>query len=255
MQRQTFKHGDIRLSYLDSGGDGDLIVALHAMWMEAGTYRPIAEALAPKWRVVSLDQRGHGDSDHAADYAIDAFIGDIDALLDHLGVRTPVVLMGNSMGATNAFRYAARHPGRVRALVNEEGPAVEASDLAFVKPWAGVFPTRAALEAAVGARLLWSVAPSILETPRGWTLKFDPLELLDMVKTYNGDWWADWLATPCPALVVRGAESRAVDGAIMEAMAAQRPNTHLAVLRGGHVSHADAQSAFLAALRRFLDGL
>lgn len=59
-----------------------------------------------------------------------------------------------------------------------------------------------------------------------------------MVKTYNGDWWADWLATDCPAMVVRGAESQAVDGAVMEAMARRRVNTRLAVLQDGHVAHA-----------------
>lgn len=255
MQRHHFRRDGLTLSYLDAGGAGDLIVALHAMWMEASTYAPIAAALAPRWRVVSLDQRGHGDSEHSGDYSIEAFLGDIEGLLDHLGATRPVVLMGNSMGATNAFRFAARHPGRVRALVNEEGPAEEASDLGFVLPWAGVFPSREALKAAVGERLFWSVEPSVKQVSDGWTLKFDPHDLVRMVESYNGDWWADWLATDCPALVVRGVDSRAVDGAVMEAMARRRPQTRLAVLQGGHVSHADAQSGFLAALRAFLEDL
>ena len=39
--------------------------------MEAATFTPLAAALAPEGRVVALDQRGHGDSDHAASYARD----------------------------------------------------------------------------------------------------------------------------------------------------------------------------------------
>lgn len=85
--------------------------------------------------------------------------------------------------------------------------------------------------------------------------KFDPLELLEMAKAYNGDGWADWLATDCPALVVRGAESRAVDGAVMEEMARRRVNTRLAVLQDGHAAHAGAKSSFLAATWGLLESL
>jgi esterase len=65
MMRRSLAHDGLTLSYLDQGGDGIPIVALHAYWMEAGTYADLAEALAPKWRVIALDQRGHGHSDHA----------------------------------------------------------------------------------------------------------------------------------------------------------------------------------------------
>ena len=68
MKRAAFKHDNQWLSYLDSGGDGPLIVTLHAMWMEARTFEGFAGVM-PEWRVVSLDQRGHGLSDHAPDYS------------------------------------------------------------------------------------------------------------------------------------------------------------------------------------------
>jgi pimeloyl-ACP methyl ester carboxylesterase len=88
----------LTFSYLDSGGTGDLIVALHAMWMEARTFELFGRAMTPDWRVVTLDQRGHGHSGHASDYSRAAYIGDIGALLDHLGVSEPVILVGNSLG-------------------------------------------------------------------------------------------------------------------------------------------------------------
>jgi hypothetical protein len=37
---KSFRHHGLTFSYLDSGGTGDLIVALHAMWMEARTFEP-----------------------------------------------------------------------------------------------------------------------------------------------------------------------------------------------------------------------
>ncbi|MDO9355295.1 MAG: alpha/beta fold hydrolase, partial [Solirubrobacteraceae bacterium] len=121
MKRNSFQHDGLTLSYLDSGGERPLMIALHAMWMEARSFEEFAIAM-PEWRVVSLDQRGHGLSDHASDYSRAAFVGDIAALLDHLGATGPVVLVGNSLGGTNAFFFAARHPERVRAMVIEEGP-------------------------------------------------------------------------------------------------------------------------------------
>ncbi len=58
MQRNMFQHNGLRFSYLDSGGDGKIIIALHAHWMEAKTFEPLASALMPKYRVIALDQRG-----------------------------------------------------------------------------------------------------------------------------------------------------------------------------------------------------
>ena len=94
MKRAAFQHDGLTLSYLDSGGP--LIVALHAMWMEARTFEGFAQAM-PEWRVVSMDQRGHGLSDHSTNYTLGAFVGDIAALLDHLNATAPVVLVGNSV--------------------------------------------------------------------------------------------------------------------------------------------------------------
>jgi esterase len=254
MKRACFEHEGLTLSYLDSGGDRPLIIALHAMWMEARTFEGFARVM-PEWRVVSLDQRGHGLSDHASDYSRAAFVGDIAALLHHLKESKPVVLVGNSLGGNNAIAYACRHPERVRGLVVEESPPEGHGSFDFVLQWRGTYPTREDLERKIGERLAWSVAPSFRETAQGWTLAFDPDELVAMQKVLNGDHWSDWLGSSCPALVVRGTESRAVDGALLESMAQRRPNTRLLSLRAGHVTHHDDAPGFNAAVRQFLQDL
>lgn len=254
MQRHGFEHG-ITLSYLDTGGGGKpLIIALHALWMEARTFEEFANSM-PEWRVVSLDQRGHGLSDHASDYSHDAFVSDIAALLDHLNAEQPVVLIGNSLGGTNAFLFAARHPERVRALVIEEGMAEQHASFAFMLEWRGLYPTSEALEQKIGERLAWSVKPSFRETAYGWTLVFDPAELVSMIDAMNGEYWKEWTATTCPALVVRGADSKAVDGKLLEEMAARRPNTELVTLKAGHVTHHDDAAGFVSTVRDFLGKL
>jgi esterase len=255
MMRRSFVHNGLTLSYLDKGGDGIPIVALHAYWMEAGTYAELAEALAPKWRVIALDQRGHGHSDHAEDLSWDAFIGDLVAFLDHLDIEGPAVLAGNSLGGIVAFRFAARFPAKVRAMIVEEAPAVVDGDMDFMRQWAGVYPTREALQAKIGERLAWSVEPSFRQTSEGWTLAFSPDALADAHPGLNGDFWEDWRATDCPALLFRGSQSRAVDGAILERMAAERANTTLETFDAGHVVHHDMSTAFASAVRSFLKNI
>jgi pimeloyl-ACP methyl ester carboxylesterase len=63
MQRRNFQRDGVMLSHLGAGGSGSALVALHAHWMEGLTFPPLGLALAPEWRVIALDQRGH--SDHA----------------------------------------------------------------------------------------------------------------------------------------------------------------------------------------------
>ena len=84
MKRHNFSHDGLTLSYLDAGGDAPVLIALPAHWMEGVTYAGLADALAPRWRTVALDQRGHGYSDHApreGGYTRDAYLGDIAALV------------------------------------------------------------------------------------------------------------------------------------------------------------------------------
>jgi esterase len=255
MKRQTFTRDGVTLSYIDYGGDGVPIVALHAYWMEAGTYAQLAKALAPDWRIFALDQRAHGHSDHPTDLSWDAFIGDLAAFLEHLHITEPAILIGNSHGGTVAFRYAARHPDRVRAMVIEESPVIENAKLDFMREWAGIYPTREALAVKIGERLAWSVEPSFRKTDEGWTLAFSPNQLADALKGLNGDFWSDWTATRCPVLVVRGAESRAVDGKMLAEMAAKRANAKLVTFNAGHVVHHDDPDGFASAVRQFLKDL
>jgi pimeloyl-ACP methyl ester carboxylesterase len=76
------------------------------------------------WRVVSWDQRGHGDSDHAALYSWDADIRDAVAVfstvLDSTKARS-IPVVGHSKGGGLTLHLADALPHRVRALVNVDG--------------------------------------------------------------------------------------------------------------------------------------
>jgi esterase len=81
MNRRNFENNGLNLSFLDSGGDGPIVITLHSHWLESGTFLPIAELLGPSWRVIALDQRGHGHSDHAPTYTRADYLDDLTALL------------------------------------------------------------------------------------------------------------------------------------------------------------------------------
>ena len=105
--------------YLDWGQpDAPPVLMLHGMAQSAHTWDFSALALGDRYRLLALDQRGHGDSDWApdGDYSLDAHLGDIGAFVEAMGLRD-LVMVGLSMGGRNAFSFAALRPEIVKALV------------------------------------------------------------------------------------------------------------------------------------------
>jgi pimeloyl-ACP methyl ester carboxylesterase len=117
----------MRLHYLDWGTAGcPPIVFLHGAALNAHTWDVVCLALRQQYHCHAMDQRGHGESAWAedADYSGDAHRGDIEALVEHLGLDR-FVLVGHSMGGFNAFNYAFHHSHRLAALVLvDSGPTM-----------------------------------------------------------------------------------------------------------------------------------
>lgn len=117
----------VELAYLDWGGEGPLVVLLHANGFCAATWAPIASALRDRFRVVALDARGHGDStsvppgDDLAAYTWTALAADIDhalaALLAHTGHGRIALGIGHSMGGALVSCNAVERPGRIERLL------------------------------------------------------------------------------------------------------------------------------------------
>lgn len=255
MQRRYFWNADLKLSWLDAGGAAPLLIALHAHWMEAATFRRLATDLAPGWRVAALDQRGHGHSSHASTYTRQDYLNDLEGFLAELKVSEPVVLLGNSLGGINALQFAARHPDLVRALILEDIAVEVNADIGFVRAWSGSFPTRDALATTVGPRMLPYLEDAFRERPDGWRLAFDPDDMVRSQESLKGQYWQEWLSTACPILIIRGSDSRVTTREQMEEMTRRRANTVFVELKGGHVVHQDSPDAFARELQLFLQSL
>ena len=100
---------------------GHPIVLLHGLSSSAQTWNLVAPLLAPEFRVLAIDERGHGQSDQPdGGYDLNTFVLDLEGILHTLGLEK-VALVGQSWGGHVALEYAIRHPDAVSHLVLVDG--------------------------------------------------------------------------------------------------------------------------------------
>src|SRR6516165_5967330 len=106
----------IEISYTDSGGQGPAVVFSHGYLLDHTMFGRQVTALAPRYRVITWDQRGHGGTRAAGPFTYRDSAADLLGLLGQLGVER-AVLAGMSQGGFVSLRAALSAPDRVRALV------------------------------------------------------------------------------------------------------------------------------------------
>src|SRR5579863_2963011 len=106
----------IEINYTDSGGQGPAVVFSHGFLMDHTMFDRQVTALAPQYRVITWDERGHGATRATGEFTYWDSAADVLALLDQLGVER-AVLAGMSQGGFLSLRAALTARDRVRALV------------------------------------------------------------------------------------------------------------------------------------------
>ncbi|RYZ41133.1 MAG: alpha/beta fold hydrolase [Myxococcaceae bacterium] len=106
--------------YVDDGGSGagTPVVFVHSLGGDTAQWSAQLEHVRPRRRAVALDLRGHGRStltSSAKDISMEAFAGDLGAVVDGLGLSR-VVLVGHSLGGAVCAAWAGAHPERVAGL-------------------------------------------------------------------------------------------------------------------------------------------
>lgn len=113
----TIVHQGIKLAYEDRGAGKPAFVFVHGWTCNRTFFAPQAAHFARRHRVVSVDLRGHGESDKPqGPYPLAAYADDLAYLIEQLGLG-PVVAVGHSSGGMTVLQLAAAHPDRVAAIV------------------------------------------------------------------------------------------------------------------------------------------
>lgn len=246
------------------------LLLLHGVTGHARTWDDEAAVLASRFRVLALDQRGHGDSDPSpnADYTVATMSADVAAFADALGLAR-LTVVGLSMGGRVAIGFAAQAAGRVdRLVIVDIGPEISEAGLVRVGTLMArspeLFPS---LEHALAfhrltnplyteAMLRHRVQHGTRPVEGGLTWKYDR-GLRDAVRA--GTWrdpldlWPLWRRITCPILLVRGAESDVLSSEIAKRMLDENPNARFAEVAGaGHTVPGDQPVAFQTLLTNFL---
>ena len=260
--------GGLNFHYTDWGGDGPPLVMLHGLSGHARTWDHTAAALSDRYRVLALDQRGHGDSDWAPQYGFGPMAADLLAFLDAMELGE-VTLMGLSMGGLVSFVFTAAHPERVRRLIildigPEIAPAgaqnvaasLAASDV-FGSVDEAVAQARAANPRPTDEALRHRVSHALRSLPDGtYTFKMDKALRSQRGAIFDQtpeQLWDAWRAVRCPVLLVRGEDSLVLAAETAERMVAENPHVSFAsVPNCGHSITLDNPQGLLVALSPWL---
>lgn len=108
----------LRLPFVEHGDpSGVPMILLHGVTDSWRSFEPVLPHLPDSIHAFALTQRGHGDADRpAAGYLARDFATDVAAFADAVGLGAAIIV-GHSMGSTNALRFAVDYPGRTLGLV------------------------------------------------------------------------------------------------------------------------------------------
>jgi len=273
---RTAKVNGITLHYLDWGldrgpADAPPVVLLHGITGHARVWDHLAERLAPRHRVLVLDQRGHGDSDPAPDddYRVGTMADDVAAFVGSLRLDR-FALLGHSMGGRIAIKYAADHAARLERLVIVDiGPDINLAGLQRVRDMMANAPERIeseewAVEYIRRANPLQDVdmlrervRHGLRRAPDGELTWKYAKGLRDMMREGRRDavdLWEPLPRIPCPTLIVRGAESDILSAEVAKQMAERLPDGRVVEIAGaGHTVPADRPEEFVRQIRAFLE--
>lgn len=247
------------------------VILLHGITGHARTWDDEARLLAGRFRVLVIDQRGHGDSDPApdGDYSDAALLADLEAFVQALAL-TRFTLVALSLGGRVAINYAGRHPDRVeRLVVVDIGPVIAPAGRARVGSMMAAAPERfETLEQVVAhqrannplyaERMLRHRAEHAVRPlpDGGFTWKYDRA-LREAIREGRmrapADLWPQWRAIRCPTLLVRGAASDVLSDETAKRMLEELPTARLTVVPdAGHTVPGDQPAVFQALLQEFL---
>lgn len=263
-ERQVTELPAGRTAYLDRGA-GPVLVLAHGVGLNASVWQPQLEAFDDEYRVLAYDTLGHGGSALPTEDAdLPEYVCQLRELLDDLDIEN-AILLGHSMGALIATRFAIEEPGRVTGLV-AANPVYRRPErqLAVSRTRARELATRGSEAALDEALVRWFGEDGSLDVARvaqvrRWVSGADPQGYARAYRVFSeaDPWLAGRLeALDPPALFITGALDPNSTPAMAHAMAAEAPRGQVCVLEGErHMMAYASPQRFNGAVREFIDGL
>jgi pimeloyl-ACP methyl ester carboxylesterase len=262
--------------------EGTPLLFLHGFANDSHVWDEIAPVLAPHYRVLALDHRGHGDSawDPEGRYDQRTMAADVLRVLDQLGIER-LVLVGHSMGGRVSMLVAAEAPEKIAGLVivdsapelDRRGTTRIATD---ARKGERSFASLADYEAVLSHQYPVTPSETLARLARHWTrendegryelkmdagygrarMKGNAEEMLARASEDTERMWKGLEKLECPALVVRGAASDVMSADIADRMADDvLKNATLEVIaRAGHSVMLDNAAEFERAICRYALG-
>jgi pimeloyl-ACP methyl ester carboxylesterase len=270
----------LRLHFRDYAGDPSRppIVCIPGLTRNARDFEGVAERLSGRWRLLCVDLRGRGGSEHAKDpmsYLPARYADDIEDLLREQGLAR-AVFFGTSLGGIVTMLLAQRSSSRIAgALINDIGPVLEARGLDKIRGYVGRsqnWPTwlhaaRAIKEAQADRYPDWMIEDWIAYAKRlcrmtaNGRVVFDyDMRIAEPFKVPGGeagfDMWDAWRGLAgVPTLLLRGELSDLLSAETERRMKEEVPTLETVLVpRAGHAPTldepvaAEAIESFLARL-------
>lgn len=266
-----------------AGENGPAVVFSPGNGFPAQVYRPIFDALEYPCTVYGINPRGFGGSDVPEGYlGWDSLVADLREFVDRR-VGGPVVMVGHSLGAMMSHGLAVERPGLATGLVLME-PIIRAVpgqpwppprvlggrslvELTKVRQekWPSLDSARRFLAENLAYRD-WASPPREEFLDHGLTaigdgkvkLACPPMIESDIYANDPGHRQFDWARlSPCPAVVMQGRDSVAVEADAMQAFVDAFPMASLFTLEGSHtfpMEHPRDTARALERALRMVDG-
>ncbi|MFD6442851.1 alpha/beta fold hydrolase [Peribacillus sp. NPDC060186] len=201
------------------------LVALHALGKSAESWDQVAAILGEKYRVLALDQRGHGGSGRTSDYSFELMCDDLLHFANAMNLER-FTLIGHSMGGTVSYLFSETFPSRIERLIVEDTPPP------FLDK-----PIEVPSKPSEPLPFDWPVVPSILR----------------QLNEPNPEWWTRLTDIIMPTLIIGGGSSHIPQNKLQE-VSELIPNCKLVTIEdAGHFVHDANLPAFLAAVKSFLN--
>jgi 3-oxoadipate enol-lactonase len=256
------------LYYEERGTGPEAVVFAHGLLWSCRLFDRQVEALAPRYRCIAFDFRGHGRSQVTRDgYDMDSLAADAAGLIAALGCA-PCHFVGLSMGGFVGMRLAARQPGLIRSLTLVEtsaDPEPEASRRAYrrlnlIARWLGLgVVAKPVMRIIIGSKFLADPARSALREQCRRDLVAN--HRLGITRAVTGvidrqGVYEQLDRITAPTLILVGDQDLATPPVRAERIHARIAGSRLQIIPGaGHTSTIEEPAAVNAAIADFLTGL